>query len=232
VLGVLEVIGAELEAALDGMVPRCEVCGSTFSATDVVLVQGHVRKHKDCFLSGKPCHESSFDPKAAARSVPSTLTIRVLVGAGAAKKPITFFLLCDLVNAQAPQQEQTKAMETAVHKMANAGPCDFRFVPDPNARAGAKRKLPAGATAGDATSMFEVELATNESTGIVGGKYCGRAVLWVGGIVLERCPCCRCSHCSLLMLLLAALSCSLLSLDSLFCHSLYRAAAPSVRPHR
>jgi hypothetical protein len=128
------------------------------------LLQGHVRKHKDCFLSGKPCHESSFDPKAAARSVPSTLTIRVLVGA-TTKKPITFFLLSDVVLAQAraSAQAQIKLMEAAVHNMPNAGPCEFRFVPDPTARSGTKRKLPPGA--GSESTSFEVELATNESSG-------------------------------------------------------------------
>jgi hypothetical protein len=137
----------------------------------------------------------------------------VLVGAGAAKKPIAFFLLCDLVNAQAPVQEQTKAMEAAAHKMANAGPCDFRFVPDINARAGAKRKLPAGAAAaGDATSMFEVELALGSS----------RCSLLLAALFCSLLSFARCS----LLLALFSLFCSL------FCHSLYRAAAPSVRPHR
>ena len=41
ITGVLEVIGAELEAALDGLVPRCDICGATFDATDVVLVRDH-----------------------------------------------------------------------------------------------------------------------------------------------------------------------------------------------
>ena len=37
--GVLEAIGDELEAALDGMVPRCEICGAHFAAKDEVVVR-------------------------------------------------------------------------------------------------------------------------------------------------------------------------------------------------
>jgi hypothetical protein len=33
---VLETIGEEIEAAMDGTVPRCAICGGTFEATDKV----------------------------------------------------------------------------------------------------------------------------------------------------------------------------------------------------
>jgi hypothetical protein len=56
-----------------------------------VRVEGFDRRHADCFMAGKPLHESSFTPRAAARAVPDRLTVRVRLSA-AGGKPLTLFL--------------------------------------------------------------------------------------------------------------------------------------------
>jgi hypothetical protein len=84
---VQEAIGEQLEAALEGMVPRCEICSTTFSARQDVVVNGNLKYHKECMSAGRACftHDSdggggsSMLPRSAAKYVPDRLVIKVLV---------------------------------------------------------------------------------------------------------------------------------------------------------
>ena len=39
------------------------MCGSSFTATQQVIIMGMSKKHKDCFQAGKPLHTADFTPK-------------------------------------------------------------------------------------------------------------------------------------------------------------------------
>ena len=43
--GVLDEIGDDLESVMGGMVPRCEVCGLQFLATDKIVICGMTKAH-------------------------------------------------------------------------------------------------------------------------------------------------------------------------------------------
>ena len=86
---VVERIGSELEAALDGMVPRCDICGASFAPDQKLIINDPSKKHVDCFRAGKPLHARELHPLQAARYLPVLLTIRVFVNS----KWFTFFLV-------------------------------------------------------------------------------------------------------------------------------------------
>ena len=120
--GVVERIGSELEAALDGMAPRCEICGASFAADQKIIINGSAKKHVDCFRAGKPMHAREMAPLQAARHLPSLLTIRVFVNS----KWFTFFLV------RKPSSDDQETQEYV----------SLEYVPDDSAHSPPVRQCP------------------------------------------------------------------------------------------
>ena len=119
----IELVGDELEKIVQGMAPRCALCGGTFAAKDKLLIQGMVKFHVQC-MTGAAAPTSgdcgTLTVRQAVRSAPATLILKLVCGKG---KVMTFFLSRD--------DEREPAEDTVT------------YVPDTNARAPTTRRAPA-----------------------------------------------------------------------------------------
>ena len=94
VAGVKDAIGDELEAALGGMVPRCETCGEPFGASDEVLICGMIKYHKECRFGNTAARArtatagTALSAREAARAAERLVTLKLFLPGGGG---ITFF---------------------------------------------------------------------------------------------------------------------------------------------
>ena len=86
VAGVLDAIGDDLEEAYRSAVPRCLICGGTYSKTDTIhYVIDQDRRipkyHQECYRLGRPKDgviHSAPPPRLAAKNAPSSIVLKVL----------------------------------------------------------------------------------------------------------------------------------------------------------
>lgn len=115
------------------MVPRCEVCGLEFLASDSVVICGMTKAHAECRSGGRPPPNGAprVSPRELIRSSPNLLTLKLQLADGG--KTVTFFFL---------RTDSTKASKAKAAKEARMGPAHASYTPDDAPHAPKSRPLP------------------------------------------------------------------------------------------
>jgi hypothetical protein len=123
-------IGDDLEAAMESMIPLCNVCGMNFlgdASTEVTIVGMH-KYHKECWVYGKPMVQQSerrLTPSLAARYTPEHLIVRMASSSASGDQTIMktlFFILPD-------KTQDLKRIRSNSQEI----PVQFEYKLDPNA---------------------------------------------------------------------------------------------------
>ena len=161
------------------MVPRCEVCGLEFLASDSIVICGMSKAHAECRSGGRPAANGAprVSPRELIRSSPNLLTLKVHLASG---KMLTFFFL---------KTPETKATKAKAAKEARMEPSHASYTPDDAPHAPKSRPLASPLDGATVAIAGDVELgcapASIASNGSVVAELCATKMSLTHRVVVK-----------------------------------------------